>query len=107
MRSGRGSRLELIAPKVGTSPELSGGGDALLAFVRTWAIARAASLHALGRKQIAFGARNLNADLMFVGEAPGSEEDSQGVPFIGVGGLRLGEIIEGVTNPSWRSSDEK
>src|SRR4051812_5697488 len=40
-------------------------------------------LHTLGRRQIVFGVGNPNADLMFVGEAPGSEEDIQGVPFVG------------------------
>lgn len=37
----------------------------------------------LGRKQIVFGVGNPNADLMFVGEAPGRDEDIQGIPFVG------------------------
>ena len=40
-------------------------------------------LHTLGRTQVVFGSGNPNADLMFVGEAPGADEDEQGVPFIG------------------------
>jgi DNA polymerase len=53
-------------------------------------------LHALGRKQIVFGTGNPNADLMFVGEAPGADEDEQGVPFIGRAGQLLTKIIESI-----------
>ena len=53
-------------------------------------------LHTLGRKQIVFGAGNPNADLMFVGEAPGADEDEQGVPFIGRAGQLLTKIIEAI-----------
>ena len=53
-------------------------------------------LHALGRKQIVFGSGNPNADLMFVGEAPGADEDEQGVPFIGRAGQLLSKIIEAI-----------
>jgi DNA polymerase len=51
-------------------------------------------LHTLGRKQIVFGSGNPDADLMFVGEAPGADEDAQGVPFIGRAGQLLTKIIE-------------
>lgn len=53
-------------------------------------------LHTLGRKQVVFGAGNPNADLMFVGEAPGADEDEQGVPFIGRAGQLLTKIIEAI-----------
>ncbi len=53
-------------------------------------------LHTLGRKQIVFGSGNPNADLMFVGEAPGADEDEQGVPFIGRAGQLLTKIIEAI-----------
>jgi DNA polymerase len=53
-------------------------------------------LHGLGRKQIVFGVGNPNADLMFVGEAPGADEDEQGVPFIGRAGQLLTKIIEAI-----------
>jgi uracil-DNA glycosylase len=53
-------------------------------------------LHALGRKQIVFGTGNPDADLMFVGEAPGADEDEQGVPFIGRAGQLLTKIIESI-----------
>jgi len=53
-------------------------------------------LHRLGRKQIVFGVGNPNADLMFVGEAPGAEEDIQGFPFVGRAGQLLTKIIEAI-----------
>lgn len=51
-------------------------------------------LHTLGRSQIVFGVGNPNADLMFVGEAPGADEDAQGVPFVGRAGQLLTKMIE-------------
>ena len=50
----------------------------------------------LGRKQIVFGIGNPNADLMFVGEAPGRDEDLQGIPFVGRAGQKLTQIIEAI-----------
>jgi uracil-DNA glycosylase family 4 len=48
------------------------------------------------RKNIVFGAGNPNADLMFVGEAPGADEDEQGLPFVGRAGQLLTKIIEAI-----------
>jgi uracil-DNA glycosylase len=53
-------------------------------------------LCALGRKQIVFGVGNPNANLMFVGEAPGRDEDIQGIPFVGRAGQKLTQIIEAI-----------
>jgi uracil-DNA glycosylase family 4 len=53
-------------------------------------------LHTLGRKQVVFGVGNPNADLMFVGEAPGADEDEQGEPFVGRAGQLLTKIIEAI-----------
>jgi len=50
----------------------------------------------LGRKQIVFGVGNPTADLMFVGEAPGRDEDIQGIPFVGRAGQKLTQIIEAI-----------
>ncbi len=47
-----------------------------------------------GRKNIVFGSGNSKADLMFVGEAPGADEDEQGLPFVGRAGQLLTKIIE-------------
>ena len=46
------------------------------------------------RKNIVFGSGNPNADLVFVGEGPGADEDEQGLPFVGRAGRKLTEIIE-------------
>jgi uracil-DNA glycosylase family 4 len=53
-------------------------------------------LHTLGRTQVVFGVGNPNADLMFVGEAPGGDEDIQGIPFVGRAGQLLTKIIEAI-----------
>jgi DNA polymerase len=53
-------------------------------------------LHALGRTQVVFGVGNPSADLMFVGEAPGGDEDVQGIPFVGRAGQLLTKIIEAI-----------
>jgi uracil-DNA glycosylase family 4 len=53
-------------------------------------------LHTLGRKQIVYGVGNPSADLMFVGEAPGADEDIQGEPFVGRAGQLLTKIIEAI-----------
>lgn len=51
-------------------------------------------LHGLGRTQIVFGVGNPAAELMFVGEAPGADEDIQGIPFVGRAGQLLTKMIE-------------
>lgn len=47
-----------------------------------------------GRKQIVFGVGNPRAELVFVGEGPGEEEDKQGIPFVGAAGQLLTKMIE-------------
>lgn len=51
-------------------------------------------LHQQGRKQIVFGVGNPRADLMFVGEGPGADEDTQGEPFVGRAGQLLNNMIK-------------
>jgi DNA polymerase len=53
-------------------------------------------LHGLGRQQIVFGVGNPQARLMFVGEAPGADEDVQGEPFVGRAGQLLTKIIQSI-----------
>src|SRR5213078_1535272 len=48
------------------------------------------------RTSVVFGSGNADADLMFVGEAPGAEEDRQGLPFVGRAGGLLSELLEGI-----------
>jgi uracil-DNA glycosylase len=49
---------------------------------------------ASSRKNVVFGVGNMDAELMFVGEAPGADEDEQGEPFVGKAGQLLTKIIE-------------
>jgi uracil-DNA glycosylase family 4 len=49
-----------------------------------------------GRTHVVFGTGNPNADLVFVGEAPGQDEDRQGEPFVGRAGQLLTRIIEAI-----------
>lgn len=53
-------------------------------------------LLAVTRKQIVFGAGNLNADIVVVGEAPGADEDDQGKPFVGRAGKLLTDILKAI-----------
>jgi DNA polymerase len=48
------------------------------------------------RTKVVFGSGDADADLMFVGEAPGAEEDRQGLPFVGRAGTLLSELLEGI-----------
>jgi uracil-DNA glycosylase family 4 len=49
---------------------------------------------AKGRRHIVFGTGNPEANLMFVGEAPGADEDAQGEPFVGAAGQLLTKMIQ-------------
>jgi uracil-DNA glycosylase len=48
------------------------------------------------RSRVVFGSGNADADLMFVGEAPGAEEDRQGLPFVGRAGGLLSQLLESI-----------
>jgi uracil-DNA glycosylase len=74
------------------------------------AVSRAAELRALGevasacercrlaagRTQVVFGSGHPDAELMFVGEAPGFHEDQQGIPFVGQAGKLLEKLLGGI-----------
>src|SRR6476646_7625548 len=49
-----------------------------------------------GRTQVVFGNGHPDADLMFVGEAPGFHEDQQGIPFVGQAGKLLDKLLAGI-----------
>lgn len=53
-------------------------------------------LSTLGRSKVVNSVGNFNADLMFVGEAPGADEDAQGEPFVGRAGQLLTDIIKAI-----------
>src|SRR3954451_13320480 len=49
------------------------------------------------RQSVVFGAGNADADLMFVGEAPGANEDRQGLPFVGQAGRLLDQLLDEIS----------
>ncbi|HET7754177.1 MAG TPA: uracil-DNA glycosylase [Anaeromyxobacteraceae bacterium] len=69
------------------------GSDALLAIREDVGECRRCKL-AGGRKTLVFGVGNPRAELMFVGEGPGADEDEQGEPFVGKAGQLLTKMIE-------------
>jgi uracil-DNA glycosylase family 4 len=87
-------------PTTATAASMPGSaGDALdLAALRAYIghDCTRCKLHTLGRTQVVFGAGNPEARLMFVGEAPGADEDVQGEPFVGRAGQLLTKIIESI-----------
>jgi uracil-DNA glycosylase family 4 len=86
------SRPEPSPPEPGSTTQ----GEALAAVRADIGDCTRCKLHGLGRKQIVFGVGNPDADLMFVGEAPGADEDIQGIPFVGRAGQLLTKIIEAI-----------
>jgi uracil-DNA glycosylase len=69
--------------------------EALVEVYRRASVCTLCPLHE-GRTTVVFGSGNADADLMFVGEAPGAEEDRQGLPFVGRAGRFLTELLEGI-----------
>ncbi len=84
--------FEILQPK----PEygVSDPGAALKAIREDLGDCTRCKLHKQGRKQIVFGVGNPRADLMFVGEGPGADEDAQGEPFVGRAGQLLNNMIK-------------
>ena len=52
-----------------------------------------------GRTQVVYGVGDPNADLMFIGEAPGFHEDKQGEPFVGAAGQLLNQLLSEIGVP--------
>ena len=88
------------APSVETTPDpvtlFRSAAEALAAVRTDIGDCTRCKLSTLGRSQIVFGVGNPHADLMFVGEAPGADEDIQGIPFVGRAGQLLTKIIEAI-----------
>jgi DNA polymerase len=87
----------VVADPEQTAPRVTGDAAGDLAALRTHiGDCTRCKLHTLGRHQVVFGAGNPHAKLMFVGEAPGADEDIQGEPFVGRAGQLLTKIIEAI-----------
>ncbi|MCY4075560.1 MAG: uracil-DNA glycosylase, partial [Acidobacteria bacterium] len=104
---------DAASPPAGDVPPLASGAVALSMFDRVEVPADGApperlarvreqlgpctrcKLHS-GRTTLVFGVGNPDADLMFVGEAPGRDEDREGIPFVGRAGQLLTRIIEAI-----------
>jgi len=82
---------ELMRQKLDT---LQHKTDALCALAKTVAKCKRCSELASTRTQTVFGVGAPNATIMFIGEAPGADEDAQGEPFVGRAGQLLNKIIE-------------
>ena len=67
--------------------------DALLSLVQNDIVCRS---HVRPGKKVVLGVGNLDAQIMFVGEAPGAEEEVQGEPFVGPAGQLLTKMIQGM-----------
>ncbi|MFY9672958.1 MAG: uracil-DNA glycosylase [Terriglobales bacterium] len=87
---------ENVFEVVETRPEHSAGDPvAALKIIREdLGDCKRCPLHKQGRKQIVFGVGNPTAELMFVGEGPGADEDEQGEPFVGRAGQLLNNMIK-------------
>ncbi|HYN22202.1 MAG TPA: uracil-DNA glycosylase [Thermoanaerobaculia bacterium] len=78
-----------------TSPDIAARAAELAAVGATAAACTRCRL-AQGRNKVVFGSGNPDADLMFIGEAPGAEEDRQGLPFVGAAGELLTRILAAI-----------
>ena len=106
-RAERGAALATSAPRADAaapeSPAAAATGPALPAAEALQALREdigplctRCKLATLGRRQVVFGAGHPQARLMFVGEAPGEDEDKSGEPFVGRAGQLLTKIIEAI-----------
>lgn len=78
-----------------TSPSLISGREWTLDSLREAALRCTECPHLVrSRRQVVFGVGNPQAELMFVGEAPGADEDAEGEPFVGRAGQLLTKIIQ-------------
>jgi uracil-DNA glycosylase family 4 len=83
--------MSLLDPPIGEAAPWSSWGG-----LERDALACTKCALAEGRTQVVFGAGSRDADLVFVGEGPGAEEDRQGIPFVGRAGQLLTRLIEGI-----------
>jgi len=91
-------RISDVGPRTSDAIHIARSAADLLAAVKTdlGPDCTRCKLHGQGRQQVVFGVGNPAADLMFVGEAPGADEDTQGIPFVGRAGQLLTKMIEAI-----------
>ena len=87
-------QLATASPAVVELPSLAPAGDTLVRISQDIGDCTRCGLHK-GRNKIVFGDGNPQAQLVFVGEGPGADEDAQGIPFVGRAGQLLTQMIEG------------
>ena len=84
-----------VAPAASSPPLSPEAKTAAFAELRQRALSCRKCEHlATSRKNVVFGVGNIHAELMFIGEAPGADEDEQGEPFVGKAGQLLTKIIQ-------------
>ncbi len=84
-----------LAPNPASASDAAERRAALEAYAAEWSSCTRCRL-AQGRTQVVFGVGEVDADLMFVGEAPGFHEDQQGYPFVGQAGKLLDRLLGGI-----------
>jgi DNA polymerase len=100
MAQGAGAELldSLTDPPAGVEPVALAPAEALSVLrAEIGPMCTRCKLCNLGRRQVVFGVGSPKARLMFVGEAPGEDEDKQGEPFVGRAGQLLTKIIEAIS----------
>lgn len=98
-RGGVGNHLQILpsaSKNLQMVPDTLLKTDPLLALQGHIGDCTRCKLSTLGRSHVVFGVGNPHADLLFVGEAPGRDEDLQGIPFVGRAGQLLTKIIEAI-----------
>jgi uracil-DNA glycosylase len=85
-----------VAGPLVESPHPAAGAGATLPDIASAASTCTLCKLAAGRTQVVFGVGRADAELMFVGEGPGAQEDLQGEPFVGRAGQLLTQLIEGM-----------
>jgi DNA polymerase len=88
-----GLQTSLLDAPLALAPGAAGGRPTLAAVRETLGECTRCRLHQ-GRTRLVFGDGNPDAELLFVGEGPGEQEDLQGVPFVGRAGELLTRMIE-------------
>ena len=88
------SLREASTSPIGRRPQLRNKADLLGAIRERVEVCTKCGHLACSRTQTVFGVGNPDADLMFIGEAPGADEDQQGEPFVGRAGQLLTRILK-------------